>query len=269
MVANLSLSGGVTNHIGSVSSTTKQVYLDLVKKHGDIGINSSFRSVAHNKKVKGAKNSQHIHRRAIDLATKNLPPEKRQAIMRDLANDPRVGGLGVYSSGAIHFDTRPRQKNGDLVVWGNSRRGSAVLKRQAKGGESTPTAHQHNHASTQPPAKVKRTVPVPRAEWTPAQLQAAKETGKNPTKTIEVDAPTQDNLNTLQATNQHSPSSQQVRQQTRGNFLDVPNVESANSTTANAIASMLSSSSAARGNVLNMFERSHRNGGTEGEIQVI
>lgn len=112
------LSGGVRK-IRSTTSTTQQVYLDLIKKFGHIGVNSGYRSPSHNKAVGGAKKSQHIHRRAIDLQTAGMSKGDRDALLRELASDPRVGGVGLYPSGNIHFDTRPRGKNGTLAIWGS------------------------------------------------------------------------------------------------------------------------------------------------------
>ena len=78
---------------------------------------SGYRTPAHNRTVGGARHSQHVRGRAIDLA----PPRGWtvtgfHAVVRAVAReDPRIGAVGYYRWG-VHVDTRPRRK-GRLVAW--------------------------------------------------------------------------------------------------------------------------------------------------------
>ncbi|PCI30871.1 hypothetical protein COB52_00680 [Candidatus Kaiserbacteria bacterium] len=75
---------------------------------GGCTFNSGYRSPEHNKRVGGAKNSQHLQANAIDLSV----PKGKQAEYLTLAIcglkkvNGCKGGLGLYSGGSIHVDTR-------------------------------------------------------------------------------------------------------------------------------------------------------------------
>lgn len=78
---------------------------------------SAYRTRAHNRRIKGADNSQHLHGRALDL----LPPagmtvdECYERIAALASVDARIGGLGRYKT-FVHVDIRPRTA-GRLVAW--------------------------------------------------------------------------------------------------------------------------------------------------------
>ena len=78
---------------------------------------SGYRTPAHNRTVGGARHSQHVQGRAIDLA----PPrgwtiEGFHAVVRAVAReDPRIGAVGYYRWG-VHVDIRSRRA-GRLVAW--------------------------------------------------------------------------------------------------------------------------------------------------------
>lgn len=83
--------------------------------HLPITILSAYRSPAHNKKVGGARNSQHMQGRALDLR----PPsgltvkafyERIKALSQSL---PDLKGIGRYST-FVHVDIRPTPH---LVLW--------------------------------------------------------------------------------------------------------------------------------------------------------
>lgn len=77
-----------------------------------------YRPPAHNKAVGGAKNSQHMYRRAIDLSVPS--GEKKQFITYAICGLQKVnncsGGIGLYSRGSIHIDVRGSARN----VWSDS-----------------------------------------------------------------------------------------------------------------------------------------------------
>lgn len=72
-----------------------------------INILSAYRTPTHNLKVGGAKNSQHLYGRALDLR----PPEGMHIdtfyqIIKSMRLSSSLKGLGKYST-FIHIDTRP------------------------------------------------------------------------------------------------------------------------------------------------------------------
>lgn len=274
MAMTSDLSGGVRKKVATTTNPTQSVYQDLVKKHGNIGVNSAYRSPRKNYLVGGAKRSQHVKAKAIDLATRNMAPAKRDAVLRDLARDPRVGGVGLYPSGNIHFDTRPRSKNGGPAIWGsNYRRSSAPASlRKAAGlptqriseNPSGPISLYKEPKST--PVKQKRTIVVPEAERTEQQKADVAMGRPAPTKTIEVDVEQQAAIDTGNRIQTQLP--RQQRGGLFGGFAKVPGVEGAGTTTASQIASSLGSSARNRSNVMNIFGAPHRNNKTLGEIDV-
>lgn len=70
-------------------------------------INSAYRSPAHNKRIGGVKNSQHLLGKAADIVSRNHSPQQLYAIIEDLINQGKVkeGGLGLYNS-FVHYDIR-------------------------------------------------------------------------------------------------------------------------------------------------------------------
>lgn len=70
-------------------------------------INSAYRHPAYNKKIGGAKNSQHLTASAADLTAKNLTPKQLAAIIERLIKQGLVkqGGIGIYP-GFTHYDIR-------------------------------------------------------------------------------------------------------------------------------------------------------------------
>jgi uncharacterized protein YcbK (DUF882 family) len=83
-----------------------------------ITITSGYRSPAYNRKIGGARNSQHCEGRAADIKVAGMPAKKVHAICLELhtAGTIRLGGLGLYPSW-VHVDVRP----GSLRRWGGSR----------------------------------------------------------------------------------------------------------------------------------------------------
>lgn len=89
-----------------------------------IGVLSAYRTEAHNRKIGGARASQHVQGRALDLAPpRGIPIARFTGDVRALADalwaDPRtpdlIGGIGAYlTHGFVHVDTRPGTR---LAVW--------------------------------------------------------------------------------------------------------------------------------------------------------
>lgn len=82
-------------------------------------VNSGYRSPAHNRRVGGARGSQHMRCRAVDFYVKGVDGGRLYAWAR---RQPEPTGLGRYRGNFIHIDIRP----GRRVTWdwrgGRSRR---------------------------------------------------------------------------------------------------------------------------------------------------
>lgn len=72
-----------------------------------IHINSCYRPPDYNKKIGGAKNSQHLTASAADITCKTLTPKQLAARIEGLIKTGKMkqGGLGIYP-GFIHYDIR-------------------------------------------------------------------------------------------------------------------------------------------------------------------
>ena len=74
-------------------------------------INSGFRCVPHNDKIKGGKTSMHLKGQAVDIGTGTMTGvEKYQLIQH--AMDIGFGGIGIAKS-FVHIDNR----SGPKVLW--------------------------------------------------------------------------------------------------------------------------------------------------------
>lgn len=97
---------------------------------GPIHIGSAFRSETWNRKNKGARKSQHVQGRALDLT---CPRELAISDFLDLVllvadrGSSRIKGIGIYPS-FIHIDTRPTSRR---ARWSGSRATAELLDRVA------------------------------------------------------------------------------------------------------------------------------------------
>lgn len=82
-----------------------QVLRDHLKK--PIQIISGYRHPEYNKKIGGAKQSQHMEARAADIKVAGMAPAEVHAAILKLikAGEMKQGGLGKYST-FVHYDTR-------------------------------------------------------------------------------------------------------------------------------------------------------------------
>ena len=82
-----------------------QVLRDHINK--PIRIISGYRHPEYNKKIGGAKRSQHMLARAADIKVSGMAPAEVHATILKLikAGEMKQGGLGKYST-FVHYDTR-------------------------------------------------------------------------------------------------------------------------------------------------------------------
>lgn len=71
-----------------------------------VTITSGYRTVAHNKKVGGSADSQHLYGIAADIIVKDTKAKKVANYIETLL--PSSGGIGIYTSqNFVHVDLRP------------------------------------------------------------------------------------------------------------------------------------------------------------------
>ncbi len=91
-----------------------QVLRDELKK--PIHINSGYRHPAYNKRIGGAKFSQHLTASASDITVRDITPKKLARTILKLIKQGKMneGGVGLYN-GFVHYDIR-----GTKARWDNS-----------------------------------------------------------------------------------------------------------------------------------------------------
>lgn len=79
----------------------------LVKTGGmsSFDVTSGYRDPNRNARAGGAKGSQHIEGKAVDISTKGWTDEQRSNFLK-AAIDSGAKGIGIYPNGSFHFDTR-------------------------------------------------------------------------------------------------------------------------------------------------------------------
>lgn len=91
-----------------------QVLRDELKK--PIHINSGYRHTVYNKRIGGAKFSQHLTASASDITVRDITPKKLARTILKLIKSGKMkqGGVGLYN-GFVHYDIR-----GTKARWDNS-----------------------------------------------------------------------------------------------------------------------------------------------------
>ena len=82
-----------------------QVLRDKIGK--PITVISGYRSLAYNKKIDGARRSQHLLAKAGDLIVKDMTPDEVKAAIVELIKEGKMkkGGVGLYTH-FTHYDVR-------------------------------------------------------------------------------------------------------------------------------------------------------------------
>jgi uncharacterized protein YcbK (DUF882 family) len=82
-----------------------QVLRDAIGK--SISITSGYRSPQHNKKIGGAKDSQHVKGMAADIKVSGMTPKEVALVIEGLIEQGKMkqGGIGIYPSW-VHYDIR-------------------------------------------------------------------------------------------------------------------------------------------------------------------
>lgn len=78
---------------------------------GPITITSGYRTPAYNKKIGGAKYSQHTLAKAADIKVQGMTPEQVKATIERLIKEGKMkdGGIGIYASW-VHYDCGAKRR---------------------------------------------------------------------------------------------------------------------------------------------------------------
>lgn len=98
--------------LGGVTPGAQTALERLIAEAGPLNVTSGYRTPERNAAVGGAKNSQHTHGNAFDIATAGMDDEARAALIMQ-AREAGFQGIGVYDD-SLHFDVGPER------AWGPS-----------------------------------------------------------------------------------------------------------------------------------------------------
>lgn len=84
--------------------------LQVLRDHLNIPVlitGSGYRTPSHNKKINGAKNSQHLYAKAADINVNGHAPAELAIIIEELITSGKMkqGGVGIYKN-FVHYDIR-------------------------------------------------------------------------------------------------------------------------------------------------------------------
>lgn len=97
---------------GNMRATAKVVDELRHRLGHPVRITSAYRNPAYNRAIGGAKNSEHMQFRALDIQCDNVPPKLVAQELRTMRDAGMFkGGIGTYAT-FVHVDTR-----GKNVTW--------------------------------------------------------------------------------------------------------------------------------------------------------
>ena len=83
--------------------------LQIIRDHIGVPMHiiSGYRSPSYNRKIGGARRSQHMKARAADIVVKSMEPAELREIIVNLIKEGKIkkGGVGLYRK-FVHYDTR-------------------------------------------------------------------------------------------------------------------------------------------------------------------
>ena len=96
--------------LANIESLVEELQVIRQVVESPITINSGYRCYSHNKAVGGAKNSQHLLGKAVDIVIKGHKPNDTHSLIELLIKDGVIleGGLGKYNT-FTHYDIRGRK----------------------------------------------------------------------------------------------------------------------------------------------------------------
>ena len=93
--------------LGNLKELAENLQVLWVELGAPITVMSGFRSISHNKKIGGAKNSYHLRAMAADIVVKGYTSDQVFTKILELitAGKMKAGGLHCYSTW-VHYDIR-------------------------------------------------------------------------------------------------------------------------------------------------------------------
>ena len=106
-----------------ILSQSLQIIQDHIKK--PIRIISGYRSPRCNKRVRGAKRSQHMKGKAADIRVRGMSMRRLKRTIERLIKDQKIpqGGVGIYKS-HVHYDIR-----GNKARWRKMQHSEGICNR--------------------------------------------------------------------------------------------------------------------------------------------
>jgi len=109
-----------TQPMNGMEAAAMAAFGRLEEAAGPLKVNSAFRSEEHNRKVGGAKKSQHVHGKAFDVSTVDMSQADKIKLIGQ-AQAAGFRGIGIYAN-AMHFDIGPKRS------WGPTYKNTSVPK---------------------------------------------------------------------------------------------------------------------------------------------
>tara|TARA_R110000824_G_scaffold150209_6_gene320744 strand:+ start:3574 stop:3978 length:405 start_codon:yes stop_codon:yes gene_type:complete len=83
--------------------------LQIIRDHIEkpMRIISGYRTPKYNRRIGGARKSQHMKAKAADIVVRGIKPKELREIITNLIKEGKIkkGGVGLYTS-FVHYDTR-------------------------------------------------------------------------------------------------------------------------------------------------------------------